>query len=234
MTNLLVADKVALPRRLKETSLRIQSGELVCLIGPNGSGKTSLLHALAGVGNASGSVEIAGVKPRRLHPEQRQRLFTFLPASREVKWPVSALDLIKLGNSVDLHLEALVDAFELGPLLDRRVDQLSTGERSRVLLARALAPDPALLLLDEPIANLDPLWQLRLLEYLKDRAAKGDQGVLIAIHDLNLARSYADRVIAMKSGSIVGHGPTAEIFSGSIVRDTFDVEWRDGRWEMAR
>ena len=93
-------------------------------------------------------------------------------------------------------------------MLDRRVDTLSTGERSRVLIARALAPRPKLLLLDEPTANLDPLWQIRLMELVRDELTAGGRAALVAIHDLDAAERYADRIIVMDGGRIAaeGHG----------------------------
>jgi len=136
---ILEARALSLPGRLTGASLDIAGGELVALVGPNGSGKTSLLHALAGIGRPSGTVLLDGVDPRALDPAQRPAWLTYLPATRDVAWPLLARDLIALGGG------GAVAGLELDALLDRRIDTLSTGERSRVLIARALAPRPKLL-----------------------------------------------------------------------------------------
>jgi iron complex transport system ATP-binding protein len=219
---MLTASGLSLPGRLHDAALAIEAGELVCLIGPNGSGKTSLLHALAGIGGRMGHVALDGADPRGLGPARRPSCLTYLPATRDIPWPLLARDLIALGGG-----DADFPVLELGPLLDRRVDTLSTGERSRVLIARALAPRPKLLLLDEPTANLDPLWQIRLMELVRDELKRGDRAALIAIHDLDAAERYADRVIVMREGRIAAQGMDQ-------VPAIFGVERVGGRWEAVR
>jgi len=221
---MLEASDLAIPGRLFDASLRIAAGELVCLVGPNGSGKTSLLHALAGIGRPSGRVALDGVDPRQLGPARRPRYLTYLPATRDVPWPLIARDLIALGGG-----EANLPTLELGGLLDRRMDSLSTGERSRVLIARALAPRPKLLLLDEPTANLDPLWQIRLMELVREEISAGDRAALIAIHDLDAATRYADRILVMDRGRI-----TAEGLHGPHVAAIFGIERANGAWRPVR
>jgi iron complex transport system ATP-binding protein len=225
--SLLVATALRIPGRLEETSVTIEGGTLTCLIGPNGSGKTSLLHAIAGIGSPEGRVSIDGVDPLRAGPPKRQRLLTYLPASRDVKWPLAARDLIRLGGEGDI--EPVLAELELGPLADRRVDQLSTGERARVLLARALAPRPKLLLLDEPVTNLDPLWQLKLMERLKALTRVSGAAVLMASHDLELAGRFADRLIVMDQGRAVADGGP-EILDGPQIRAVFGIEKRGSDW----
>jgi iron complex transport system ATP-binding protein len=219
---MLRAASLSLSSRLFEASLEIAAGELVCLVGPNGSGKTSLLHALAGIGRPSGSVQLDGVDPRTLGPGRRPAWLTYLPATRDIPWPLTARDLIALGGG-----EAAFDALDLNMLLDRRVDTLSTGERSRVLIARALAPRPKLLLLDEPTANLDPLWQIRLMELVRAEIGDGGRAALIAIHDLDAAERYADRVLVMNEGRIAAEGLAR-------IPEIFGVERIGGRWEAIR
>jgi iron complex transport system ATP-binding protein len=219
--------------RLEETSLSLAAGQLTCLVGPNGSGKTSLLHALAGIGTPSGTLLIDGIDPRSLPPAQRQRLFSYLPASREIHWPLSTRDLVALGASDGeslRRLPALLDELALTSFADRRVDRMSTGERSRVLIARALVSQPKVLLLDEPAANLDPLWQLRLMDYLRSSAARAGQAMLVAVHDLELARHYADRLIIMNKGMVAADGNPATLLEGPIVSRIFGIGWSEGRW----
>ena len=217
---MLSAEHLSLPGRLVDASIEIAAGELVCLVGPNGSGKTSLLHALAGIGVPSGSMQLDGVDPRRLGPARRPAYVTFLPATRDIVWPLRARDLIRLGGG-----EADFPALGLDGLLDRRVDTLSTGERSRVLIARALAPRPRLLLLDEPTANLDPLWQIRLMELVRAELSQGGRAALVAIHDLDAAVRYADRILVMDEGRIAAEG-----LDGPHIGKIFGVERAEGGW----
>ena len=230
MSALVEAHGLALPGRLAETSLSLKAGELTCLIGPNGSGKTSLLHALAGIGRPEGEVRIESVDPLRASPDHRQRLLSFLPAAREVMWPLDGQSLIGLGKPDPAHLPHVIQALEVSRFLDRRVDRMSTGERSRVLIARALAPRPRLLLLDEPAANLDPLWQLRLMRLLREEVRANAQAALVAVHDLDLAGAYADRLLIMDEGRIVADGEPAASLSGADIPRVFGIERAEGRW----
>jgi iron complex transport system ATP-binding protein len=228
MTALLEATAVALEGRLRPTDWRMEAAELVCLIGPNGSGKTSLLHALARIGRPAGEVRIDGVRPESLPPARRRHLLTYLPASRDVAWPLAAADLVRLGADSGEAEEAMA-ALDLTRFADRRVDRLSTGERSRILIARALAPKPRLLLLDEPVANLDPLWQLRLMEALR-RAVDRGQGAIVAMHDLDLAARYADRLVLMDGAAIVAEGGPEEVLGSAELGKAFGIERSGGIW----
>ncbi|HEX8533513.1 MAG TPA: ABC transporter ATP-binding protein [Allosphingosinicella sp.] len=233
MSGLVEATGLALPGRLKETGLTLRPGELTCLVGPNGSGKTSLLHALAGVGNPEGSVLVAGTDPRGLPPARRQQLLSYLPASRDIGWPLTARDLVALGTPAggsEGEVRQVLADLGLAEFADRRIDRMSTGERSRVLIARALVAKPKLLLLDEPASNLDPYWQLRLMDFLRASASANAQAMLVAVHDLELARNYADRLIIMHEGRIEADGDPEALLSGELIPQIFNIEWSDGRW----
>ena len=233
--SLLIAENLSIPGRLQPASLRLEAGTLACLIGPNGSGKTSLLHALAGIGNPQGRVRIEGIDPRTLGPAQRQRLLSYLPASRDIHWPLKARDLIALGDAGDdASLEPLLSLLELAELAARRIDRLSTGERSRVLIARALVAEPRLLLLDEPVANLDPRWQLKMMDLIQGLTRRNGQAALVAMHDLDLAHLYADRLIVMNEGAIAAEGDPQELFARSVIAEVFGVEKNGGAWRATR
>jgi iron complex transport system ATP-binding protein len=228
MIPLLEAEAVGLPGRLRASDFRMEAPELACLVGPNGSGKTSLLHALARIGGPAGEVRIDGRRPEHLAPAARRRLLSYLPASRDVAWPLAAQDLVRLGAGEAEAREAMA-ALDLAPFARRRVDRLSTGERSRVLIARAFAPKPRLLLLDEPVANLDPLWQLRLMAQLRNAVEQG-QGAIVAMHDLDLAARYADRLVLMDEGSIVAEGEPRAMLHSARLAEVFGIERVDGAW----
>jgi iron complex transport system ATP-binding protein len=131
-----------------------------------------------------------------------------------------------------VEIAPVLAKLELAGFTNRRVDRLSTGERARVLIARALAPRPKLLLLDEPVANLDPRWQLKLMDHLRDEAHQAGRATLIAAHDLELAGRYADRLIIMDRGRIVADGGR-ELLDGPEIPPVFGVRRAEGAWRLS-
>lgn len=232
MRAVLEGRSLTLAGRLAATDLRLYAGELVCLIGPNGSGKTSLLHALAGIAGAGGEVFVEG---KALKPSDRPRTIGYLSAARDIGWPMRARDVIALGlaRRNEEAIDRVVEEHSLQTLQHRRVDRLSTGERTRVLAARALVTRPPVLLLDEPTANLDPLWQLRMMDVFRARVRNG-AAALVALHDLAIARAYADRLLVMAGGRIVAEGTPAEVMESATFNEVFGIRADDsGAWRIA-
>jgi iron complex transport system ATP-binding protein len=234
MTSLVDAVAVSLASRLQPTDLQIDAGELVALIGPNGGGKTSLLRALADVERSSGHLLIGGEDLHSAGPSRRPYLATFLPASRELIWPIAARDVIALGlpqPDAD-RVDELIDLLELDALATRPVDRLSTGERARVLFARALAPRPRLLLLDEPLSNLDPYWVLRMLEILREFTATGSSA-LVALHDIDRVAAF-DRALLIAQARVQANLPPPDMLGSAILAETFRIERQDAGWAVRR
>jgi len=228
----LIARQVAIQGRLQPTDLDVPGGQLVALVGPNGGGKTSMLRALARIETASGVVEIDKEDLDDAPLARRRHLLSFLPASRDVAWPISARDTIALGLEMadQLRVDELIKLFELAGLADRPVSRLSTGERARVLAARALASRPITLLLDEPLSNLDPYWVLRFLDILRDAASSG-QVVLVALHDLSQLRHF-DRALLIADGRLQMDETPAGLMASERFEACFRIRQKNGGWEI--
>lgn len=219
---------------LKRCDLALQAGALVGLVGPNGAGKTTLLRALAGLSVGPGVVSVGGAM---LSPVVRARRLAWLPADRDVAWPLLGRDLVQLGLGPgaardDAAVAAALAAADAAEFAGRRVDTLSTGERARVLLARALVARPDWLLLDEPVANLDPWHRLDIMALLAREAARG-AGVVVALHDLDLA-ARCDRVLLMHDGAVVGDGTPGDVLASGPLAVIFGIRRGAGGWEQAR
>lgn len=234
MTSLLEARDIAIAGRLNPTSVDAAPGSLIALIGPNGAGKTSLLRTLAGIERETGQILVDGEPINEAPPARRMRLLSFLPATRSLVWPIAAQDVIALGlpSRDPARIVELVELLELGNLAARPVNQLSTGERSRVLLARALAARPRLMLLDEPLSNLDPYWVLRTLQILRGEADTSGCTVLASVHDLSQIMAF-DRALLVDRGGIVMDGSPAVALESPEFSTAFRVEKAGSAWRIS-
>ena len=225
---------------LDNASVTLEPGELVGLIGPNGAGKSTLLRAIVGGQPCvTGNVCLDGTATAALTARQRARALAYLPQERHVEWPLPSRAVVALGRyphtsglgpaqladarAVDRALAA-VGATELA---DRSAAVLSGGERTRVLLARALAVEAPLLLADEPIAGLDPFHELEVMEILRTTARDG-AGVLAVLHDLALAMRFMDRVVLMHEGAVIANGSPGEVLTDENLERVYRVTARRG------
>jgi iron complex transport system ATP-binding protein len=233
MTSLFQVRRAAIAGRLAATDIVIDAGQTIAVIGPNGGGKTSLLRACAAIGGTAASIAVDGEDLRAASPARRTRLLSYLPASRELVWPIAVRDLVALGlPTVDpQRVDELIALLELEPLANRAVDRLSTGERARVLLARALAPRPRVLLLDEPLSNLDPYWVLRLLQLLRTIADEG-AAVAVALHDIERISSF-DRALLVDDGEVRANRPPAAMLTDPEFARAFRIERGSAGWQLS-
>jgi iron complex transport system ATP-binding protein len=230
----LIASRISLYDRLAPTDLAVSCSELVGLVGPNGGGKTSLLRSLARVEGSGGRVEIDGHDIDQMSEAQRRRFLAFVPASRDVGWPITARDVIALGLGArdDERIDELTDLFELRAFIERPVNSLSTGERARVLIARALAARPRLLLLDEPLSNLEPYWVLRLVEILRGAADDGAIA-LVALHDLAQLTAF-DRALLIADGEVQMDETPADLMASERFETVFRIHASRAGWSIRR
>ena len=232
MSALLSAVGVTIGGRLQATDLDVAAGTMVALVGPNGGGKTSLLRAIAGVEEAGGQAAIDGADLAEAG-RRRGALIGLMSASRDIGWPIPVRDVVTMGllRADPLGIARLLEFFELDGLAERPVSSLSTGERSRVLMARALAANPRLLLLDEPMSNLDPYWVLRFVEAMRRHAAGGG-AVLCALHDLALLDRF-DRGLLIAGGRVIADMAPTELVDSPLFGETFRIAASgDGGWRV--
>jgi len=213
----------------------IAAGMITGLVGPNGAGKSTLLRLLAGIDAPdAGNVTLDDAPVRSLSPMARARRVSHLPQSAQPQWPLCGRDVVSLGRlphgaGFDRLSAADARAVERAmartgtvAFADRRIDQLSAGERARLLLARALATEADVLLVDEPTAALDPGYQLEAMTALRTEADRG-VAVAVALHDLALATRFCDRLVLLAGGRALKIGPPADVLQADTLRAAYGV-----------
>ena len=226
---------LAARRALDRIDLSPAPGRLTVIVGPNGAGKTTLLRALAGLtGPAEGDVVLDGVSLRRMRASDRARAIAYLPQGGFVAWPLPVAGVVALGRLPHgekpdrlspAGREAVASALRavgLQGFADRPATALSGGERARALLARALATQAPVLLVDEPVAALDPRHQLVVIEVLKAHARTGAT-VIAIMHDLMLAARFADDILLLHQGRTEAFGSPGAVLTGERLAAVFAV-----------
>ncbi len=219
---------------VRPTSLDFPANSVVALVGPNGAGKSSLLKAIAGLIDTNGDVRWEGRALRPLDSRARGRTMAYLAQTPSAHWPMKVRDFIALGRlphqafgarADDADREAIrwaMDQTEVASLSERSVGELSGGERARTQLARALAVRAPVLLVDEPVASLDPYHQLHIMAVLRDYA--GDHALVVAVmHDLALAARFCTRMILMHEGKVVEDGSPEQVLCEETLRRYYRV-----------
>lgn len=211
-------------------------GEFIAVIGPNGSGKSTLLAALAGLLKpTAGSIRLDGSPLSAIAPRDLAHRRAYLPQNARCEWPLSvarmvALGLVRSGGAPRLaadadlaRIESVLADCDLLTMRDQPVTTLSGGELARAMLARALVSDPAVIIVDEPLAGLDPRHAWDAAQRLRTLAVEQGRLVIASIHDLNIALRRATRVWALHQGTLRADGPPADAINSRVLGELFGI-----------
>ncbi|MES9858054.1 MAG: ABC transporter ATP-binding protein [Sedimenticola sp.] len=220
---------------LQQTDIQLKEGELLGLIGPNGAGKTTLLRVLAGLlPQSSGRVTLDGDDLNLMDPVLRARQIAYLAQNGEAHWPIQVERLVELGRTPHLGswqqpaeadrkiIVEVLKSTDIWSLRQRRFTSLSGGEQMRVLIARALAVKPQILLADEPVAALDPAHQQEIMALLQQHCRQGGSAVVV-LHDLSLAAHFCNRLQLLQEGKTVAVGNAEAVLSEENLRRVYHL-----------
>jgi iron complex transport system ATP-binding protein len=220
-----------------DVSLLARPGELIAIIGPNGAGKSTLLRALNhSIESAQGEVLLDGRPLRSYARRAIARRVAVVAQEAELRFPVTVLEFVLGGryawssawgweseHDVEIARRILHET-ELEDYETRLMNELSGGERQRAVVARALATEAKIFLLDEPTANLDLAHQATMLRLVRGRCDDKESAAIVVTHDLNLAAEFADQVMLLKSGREIASGPPRKVFTPELLREVFGLQ----------
>jgi iron complex transport system ATP-binding protein len=202
---------------LKGISGEIEPGKLTAILGANGCGKSTWLRALLGLvdlqsGNVSGLPDFKG----------------YLPQKKEIHWPLTCEAVVELGNTpaASEATQTIMARLGIAHIKEKRIDEVSGGERTLVLLARVLRDRPKLIVADEPIAELDPKYQVEVMRLLKEEADRGAI-VLVTMHDIGLTERFAQHIFLMKEGLIMDQGDVKQVLNQNNLENLFGVRFEE-------
>ncbi len=222
---------------VQDVSFALKAGKIVALLGANGAGKTTLLKSLNGaLPTSAGEIRLDGKLIENYSRREIARKIAVIAQETETKFPVSVLEFVLSGRfahgaafgwetaaDLQIALECL-ERCDLKNYENRSMNRLSGGERQRVVLARALATEAKILLLDEPTANLDLAHQALLFRLIKERCSICESAAIVITHDLNLASEFADEILLLKNGKIIAKGSPEAVLTVENLQKVFDVK----------
>lgn len=222
-------ENLSQPYGLKHINCTIPMGKLVGIMGANGAGKSTLLKTIAGIlPIKSGEIWFDNHKLTTMTAEQKSQQLAYLAQNTEIHWDLSVYDVIALGLPNPLNrakeqekVRSISETFSVSHLLEKSFRQLSGGEKARVQLARCCIKNVPLLLADEPIAALDPFYQIDMMEQLKSLTPS--HTCVVAIHHLSLAYKFCDEVILLNQGEIIANGKTTQVLTAENLANAFGI-----------
>jgi iron complex transport system ATP-binding protein len=220
---------------LEGVDLKLNKGEILSIVGPNGAGKTTLLKCIVRIVKPErGTILIDGKDASRMKRLDLARCVGYVPQSSPSKFPITVFDAVLMGrrpyitwkpSKKDLEVVAdLLMSMDLEDLALRGFDELSGGEKQKVLLARAFAQDPNYLLFDEPTSNLDLRHQMEVMEMISGMVREKGVAAILAMHDLNLASRFSDRILMLNAGKIFCNGEPLQVMTVENIRSVYGVE----------
>ena len=222
---------------LQEFSLHIKDGDFIGLIGPNGSGKSTLLKLMGDIIKPdSGSIKLKGIETELISKKSFAQSVSWISQGHPMVFPFKVSEIILMGrhpyhslfsfeNQEDFKFsERAMKATMTSEFSDRFFNEISEGEKQRVMIASALAQDPELMLLDEPTSALDLKYQIQIMDILKELNTNNTMTLVVAMHDLNLASRFCNRIILINKGAVVSDGAPSEVLKKDILEDVYGVD----------
>ena len=223
---------------VKDVSFELENNKSICIIGPNGCGKTTLLKAIAALLPFKGEIRIDGTAVQRMKSKDIARRISLMNQTSTVYFSYSVFDTVMMGryvhvqggflgtpskHDVEYVMKCLNDV-NLIKEKDQEITKLSGGQLQRVFLARTLAQEPEIILLDEPTNHLDLKYQIELIDYLREWSQSGGHSVVGVLHDINLAMRLSDNIMLMKDGEIAAIGETSEVVTSETLGNVYEID----------
>jgi iron complex transport system ATP-binding protein len=207
---------------LDDVSFSLRPGEIVGLLGPNGAGKSTLMNTMVGLRHpTSGSVLVDGKPVNAYSARERARMLSYVAQKQDFLWDLKVAEIIELGATSRQRAAETMTRLELDEFASRSIKSLSGGEQARVMIARALAAHTPFLFADEPAASLDIKQQRAMMRILRREAHDKGTGVLVVLHELNLAFTFVDRILLMDRGRLVLNAAANEVAQSFLVDSVF-------------